>query len=62
MFIYYSPLLPESKINSDNLYGLSKDFLLYFAVFLGLLAFSFKECEECNKPEPKKTTKKQKED
>lgn len=63
VFIYYSPLLPESKINSDNLYGLSKDFLLYFAVFLGLIAFSFKESnkekesEESNKANDNKMKK-----
>ena len=45
--IFHSPLLPESQIEADNVYGLTKEFFLYVAIFLGMLAYCFKEKSDC---------------
>ena len=39
--IIYNPLLPESIIESNNIYGVRKELILNGAIFLGILTNCF---------------------
>ena len=39
--IIYNPLLPESIIESNNIYGIRKELILNVALFLGILVNCF---------------------
>lgn len=47
--VNFSPFLPENKTQSDNKYGIRKEFIICTGIFIGMIALCFK----CNEEEKK---------